>query len=97
MFLGWERRDTQELSPTPGKVDECRIQRWRQGIARVRVQRRGCLPRGTIHSDIIVPLEGFDGRTPAEAAGIKVEGADKWATLIRNAASNRKFTEGVGN
>jgi hypothetical protein len=27
-----------------------------------------------------------DGRTPAEAAGIKVKGENKWITLIQNAA-----------
>jgi putative transposase len=28
---------------------------------------------------------GLDGQTPAEVAGIKVEGDDKWLTLIQNA------------
>jgi hypothetical protein len=32
--------------------------------------------------------EGLDGKTPAEAAGIKVEGEDKWKTLIQNASRN---------
>jgi transposase-like protein len=30
--------------------------------------------------------EGLDGSTPAEAAGIKVEGQNKWLTLIQNAS-----------
>jgi hypothetical protein len=30
--------------------------------------------------------EGLDGKTPAEACGIKVEGKNKWLTLIRNAS-----------
>lgn len=29
--------------------------------------------------------EGLDGKTPAEACGIKVEGKNKWLTLIQNA------------
>jgi len=29
---------------------------------------------------------GLEGKTPAEAAGIKVEGDDKWLTLIQNAS-----------
>lgn len=29
--------------------------------------------------------EGLDGKTPAEACGIKVEGKNKWITLIQNA------------
>ena len=28
----------------------------------------------------------LDGKTPAEVAGIKVEGENKWLTLIQNAA-----------
>jgi hypothetical protein len=39
----------------------------------------------------IRPHEGLDGKTPAEAAGIKVEGENKWITLIQNANQvNRK-------
>jgi transposase-like protein len=34
--------------------------------------------------------EGLDGKTPAEACGIKVEGKNKWATLIQNASVFRK-------
>ncbi|MGI0093305.1 MAG: IS6 family transposase, partial [Nitrosotalea sp.] len=29
--------------------------------------------------------EGLDGKTPSEACGIKIEGNDKWKTLIQNA------------
>jgi len=29
--------------------------------------------------------QALDGKTPAEACGIKVEGRDKWLTLIQNA------------
>jgi hypothetical protein len=29
--------------------------------------------------------EGLNGRTPAEIAGIKIEGENKWITLIQNA------------
>jgi hypothetical protein len=32
--------------------------------------------------------EGLDGKTPAEAAGITVEGSNKWITLIQNASNN---------
>jgi len=31
------------------------------------------------------PHEGLDGRTPAEAAGIRIEGENKWITIIQNA------------
>ena len=30
--------------------------------------------------------EGLEGRTPAQAAGITIEGPNKWATIIANAA-----------
>ncbi len=30
--------------------------------------------------------EGLKGKTPAEAAGIQVEGSNKWLTIIQNAA-----------
>ena len=30
--------------------------------------------------------EGLEGRTPAEACGITVEGKNKWKTLIQNAS-----------
>lgn len=33
----------------------------------------------------IRPHMGLNGKTPAELAGIKVEGKDKWLTLIQNA------------
>lgn len=39
-----------------------------------------------IYHNFIKPHEGLNGRTPAEAAGIKVEGEDKWRTLIQNAS-----------
>jgi len=35
--------------------------------------------------------EGLNGKTPAEACGIKVEGKNKWLTLIQNA--RRKTTK----
>lgn len=33
----------------------------------------------------IRPHEALEGKTPAEACGIKVEGENKWITLIQNA------------
>jgi transposase-like protein len=34
--------------------------------------------------------EALDGKTPAELAGIKIEGGNKWITLIQNAISQNK-------
>jgi hypothetical protein len=31
---------------------------------------------------------GLNGMTPAEKCGIKIDGEDKWKTLIQNAAKN---------
>jgi transposase-like protein len=39
-----------------------------------------------IYHNFIRPHEGLNGQTPAERAGIKVEGENKWLTLIQNAS-----------
>ncbi len=39
-----------------------------------------------IFHNYVRPHEGLKGKTPAEAAGITIEGDDKWRTLIQNAA-----------
>jgi putative transposase len=41
-----------------------------------------------IYHNFIKPHMGLDGRTPAEAAGIQVQGEDKWRTLIQNASKS---------
>jgi hypothetical protein len=47
--------------------------------------------KGTqVFHNFIKPHEGLGGKTPAEAAGIKVEGDDKWKTLIQNAKLSEK-------
>jgi putative transposase len=38
----------------------------------------------------IRPHEGLDGKTPSEACGIKVEGNNKWITLIQNAVKQNR-------
>jgi hypothetical protein len=35
---------------------------------------------------------GLEGKTPAEVAGIKVEGENKWLTLIQNASKGKTKT-----
>lgn len=39
-----------------------------------------------LYHDFIRPHEGLNGKTPAEACGITVEGKNKWITLIQNAS-----------
>jgi len=39
-----------------------------------------------LYHNYIRPHEALDGKTPAEAYGIKIEGENKWMTLIQNAS-----------
>ena len=39
-----------------------------------------------IFHNYIRPHEGLEGKTPSEACGIKIEGKNKWLTLIQNAS-----------
>ncbi|MFI5450176.1 MAG: hypothetical protein ACHQ03_10500 [Candidatus Bathyarchaeia archaeon] len=40
-----------------------------------------------IFHNYIRPHMALDGKTPAEVAGIKVEGENKWLTIIQNASN----------
>jgi transposase-like protein len=39
-----------------------------------------------IYHNFVRPHEGLHGKTPAEAAGIEVQGQNKWVTIIQNAS-----------
>jgi hypothetical protein len=39
-----------------------------------------------IHNNYIRTHQGLDGKTPAEASGMRIEGENKWMTLLRNAS-----------
>ncbi len=41
-----------------------------------------------IYHNYVRPHMGLDGKTPADLAGIQVEGENKWLTLIQNAATH---------
>jgi hypothetical protein len=41
-----------------------------------------------IYHNYIRPHESLDGKTPSEVAGFKVEGNNKWLTLIQNAKAH---------
>jgi hypothetical protein len=41
-----------------------------------------------IYHNYVRPHEALKGRTPSEVAGIKVEGENKWLTLIQKASRN---------
>ena len=54
-----------------------------------------------IYHNYVRPHEALNGETPADRAGIKVKGADKWLTLIQNASTSpsterRQENEGLG-
>jgi hypothetical protein len=42
-----------------------------------------------IYHNYIRPHMALDGATPAERAGIKVEGENKWLTIIQNASRKK--------
>jgi hypothetical protein len=39
-----------------------------------------------IYHNYIRPHMALEGQTPADKAGIKIEGSNKWRTLIQNAS-----------
>jgi hypothetical protein len=43
-----------------------------------------------IYHNYIRPHMALDNRTPADAAGIQIEGEDKWLTIIQNASKSVK-------
>ena len=43
-----------------------------------------------IYHNYVRPHEALNGKTPSEAAGIKVEGENKWLTIIQNASKKKK-------
>jgi hypothetical protein len=42
-----------------------------------------------IYHNFIRDHEAFDGKTPADIASIKIEGQNKWITLIQNASEKK--------
>lgn len=44
------------------------------------------IDRFRIYYNFIRPYMTLNGKTPAEACGIKIEGQNKWKTLIENAS-----------
>ena len=48
------------------------------------------LNRHQIFHNYVRPHMALNGKTPAEVAGIKVEGENKWLTLIQNATQRAK-------
>ncbi len=51
------------------------------------------IPGYQIFHNYMRPHEALKGKTPAEACGIKVEGDNKWITLIQNASQKNNSTQ----
>ena len=49
------------------------------------------LPGYQIFHNFMRPHQTLKGKTPTEACGIKVEGDNKWITLIQNVSLNLKL------
>ncbi len=43
-----------------------------------------------IYHNYLRPHESLDGKTPAEACGVRIEGDNKWITFIQNASRLRR-------
>ena len=43
-----------------------------------------------IYHNYLRPHMGLDGKTPAEACGIEIQGENKWLTLIQNSVMGDK-------
>lgn len=48
------------------------------------------LPGYQLYHNYFREHEGLEGKTPAEVAGIKIEGVNKWITVINNASKNNR-------
>ena len=46
-----------------------------------------------LHHNFFRPRLGIGKRTPAEVAGITIQGGDKWITFIHNAALSAAYTK----
>jgi putative transposase len=58
----------------------------------LKVKETSILKGMQVYHNFIKPHEGLDGRTPAEACGIELQGENKWITLIQNASVSVKST-----
>src|SRR5208282_3575274 len=93
-FSKWKALRTQHIRDIKmaGKVHNNKMERLNGEIRdREKVTRNLKTPNSPIltglqtYHNYVRPHMGLDGRTPADLAGIKVEGENKWLTLIQNA------------
>jgi hypothetical protein len=64
--------------------------REREKIMRgIKVDDTPIIPMNKIYYNFIRPHMGLDGSTPAEAAGVGVEGENKWEELLKRGIARR--------
>ena len=51
------------------------------------------LPGYQIYHNYFRPHMALNGKTPAEKCGIKIEGENKWQTVIQNAVKKTELNE----
>ena len=54
------------------------------------------LPGYQIYHNYFRPHEALNGKTPAEECGIKIEGENKWKTVIQNAIIKERQNDEKG-
>jgi len=86
-----------KIAPHGGEADNNKMERINGEIRDREKVMRGLkkvdtkiLPGYQIFHNYIREHEGLNGKTPAEACGIMVEGNNKWMTLIQNAAMTKE-------
>jgi transposase-like protein/predicted RNA-binding Zn-ribbon protein involved in translation (DUF1610 family) len=82
-----------KLTAHPGDENNNKMERINGEIRDREKTMRGLKKKSTpilkgmqVYHNYIKPHEGLNGKTPAEACGIVVNGENKWMTLIQNAA-----------
>ena len=104
--LAWRRHDVKQTHireiALAGQVHNNKMERMNGEIRDREKVMRGLKRMDTpilkgmqIYHNFIRPHESLNGATPAERAGIVVEGDDKWRTLIQNAQHQRVNREKI--
>ena len=99
--LGWRRHDVKQTHiaeiALAGQVHNNKMERMNGEVRDREKVMRGLKRTDTpilkgiqIYHNFIRPHEGLNGATPAERAGIRVEGENKWMTIIQNASEQKR-------
>jgi putative transposase len=105
--LGWRRHDVKQTHvreiALAGQVYNNKMERMNGEVRDREKVMRGIKRTDTpilkgiqIYHNFIRPHEGLNGATPADRAGIKIEGDNKWLTIIQN-AKHQANSEGQTN